>query len=103
MIGRSRAEVGPPRVKETNSDGDPADVARLRGERDLYLKLLDLGLQEALEPFLEEALGLVTRVVGAHQGYLELGASAAGDESARWWVAHGFSSDEVNNVRLMIS
>src|SRR5262245_29064092 len=48
------------------------DLLRIRRERDLYRRLLDLGRQEELEPFLREALALIVEVTEAHQGYLEL-------------------------------
>src|SRR5258708_24611392 len=45
----------------------------LRAERDLYLRLLELGSHDALEPFLDEALALMCEVTGAKKGYLALG------------------------------
>jgi Nif-specific regulatory protein len=47
----------------------------LRAERDLYLQLLELGSHDALEPFLDEALGTMCAVTGAKKGYLALGDS----------------------------
>ena len=47
-------------------------LVRVRRERDLYRRLLDLGRQEELEPFLREALALIVEVTEARQGYLEL-------------------------------
>lgn len=44
----------------------------LRAERDLYLRLLELGSHD-LGAFLDEALGLVCEVTGAKTGYLALG------------------------------
>jgi Nif-specific regulatory protein len=82
---------------------DPKDIARLEGERDLYLRLLNLGLQDEPEPFLEEALQLVTRVVGAHQGFLEIDGRAGASDAPRWWRAHGFSEAEIDAVRRVIS
>ena len=64
---------------------DPDEVARLERERDLYLRLLNLGLRDDPASFLEEALELVTRVIGAHQGYLEIDPSAGTSEAPRWW------------------
>ena len=54
-----------PRAQSDSSD-------RTRRERDLYLRLLQLGRQEELEPFLEEALSLVVDLAGAERGYLAL-------------------------------
>lgn len=82
---------------------DPADVARLERERDLYLRLLNLGLRDEPESFLEEALELVTRVIGAHQGYLEIDSQVGASDAPRWWAAHGFSEAEIHAVRQSIS
>jgi Nif-specific regulatory protein len=82
---------------------DPDDVARLERERDLYLRLLNLGLRDEPESFLEEALELVTRVIGAHQGYLEIDPHAGASDAPRWWAAHGFSEAEIHAVRQVIS
>ena len=82
---------------------DPDEVARLERERDLYLRLLNLGLRDDPASFLEEALELVTRVIGAHQGYLEIDPSAGTSEAPRWWAVHGFSDAEINAVREVIS
>jgi Nif-specific regulatory protein len=79
-----------------------ADSDRLRRERDLYLRLLELGGQTALEPFLRQALALVVEVAGAHQGYLEL-HDEDGRTRPRWWIAHGFSADEIEAVRSRLS
>ena len=49
-----------------------SDRVRIRRERDLYLRLLNLGAKDELEPFLEEALQLVVEITGAERGYLEL-------------------------------
>jgi len=87
----------------TAATADPNDIARLAGERDLYLRLLNLGLQDEPEPFLEQALELVTRVVGAHQGYLEIDARVGSSDAPRWWRAHGFSAAEIDAVREVIS
>ncbi len=81
-------------------DPEPRSVSRLEQDRDLYLRLLNLGLKDEVEPFLAEALELITHVVGAHQGYLEI---SAGDGHVRWSTAHGFSDDEVDAVRRELS
>jgi Nif-specific regulatory protein len=79
-------------------NGDPA---RLRNERDLYRRLLDLGRTEAIEPFLREALTLIVELTAADHGYLEL----HDDETDRpgWWIAHGLTGPEVDAVRSTIS
>jgi Nif-specific regulatory protein len=82
---------------------DAAQLARLQRECDLYVQLLNLGRQAALEPFLEEALRLVVEVVGTRQGYLELYDDEESGRARRWWIAHGFSELELQNVRAAIS
>jgi Nif-specific regulatory protein len=76
------------------------DPARLRRERDLYRRLLDLGLVGELEPFLREALRLIVDVAGARQGYLELHDR---DGEPRWWMAHGFTEQQLEAVRAAVS
>jgi hypothetical protein len=82
---------------------DMSESVHLRRERDLYLRILTLGTQTELEPFLREALALMVEVAGAHQGYLELHPDDDPADSPRWWIAHGFSSEEVDAVRATIS
>jgi Nif-specific regulatory protein len=41
-------------------------------ERDLYRRLLDLGMQHDVEPFLEDALQLLVQVAGARRGAIRL-------------------------------
>jgi hypothetical protein len=53
-------------------DPGSATVESLILERDSYLRLLELGTQKELEPFLEEALALVVEIAGARRGYMEL-------------------------------
>ncbi|HZR83414.1 MAG TPA: sigma-54-dependent Fis family transcriptional regulator [Candidatus Binatia bacterium] len=84
-------------------DGNQADVALLQAQRDLYFCLLNLGLKDDLEPFLDEALALVTRAVGAHQAYLELAPPGDDGRAQRWCSQHGFSREEVGQVRLSLS
>jgi len=79
-----------------------AEIARLQRERVLLLRLLDLGRQAEPEPFLREALPLLVEVSGARQGYLELYDEESSTEP-RWWIAHGFSAEEVERVRANIS
>jgi transcriptional regulator with GAF, ATPase, and Fis domain len=73
-------------------------------ELELYRKLLDLGTVDALEPFLEEALALVVEIVGARRGYIELGGEDEGPSGAQWWIARGFSEEDVRaEVRKALS
>lgn len=75
------------------------DAARLRLERDLYLGLLGLNSETALEPFLRQALDLMLRVAGASQGYLEIFS----DDGGEWWTAAGCSAEELDAIRSAVS
>jgi len=78
------------------------EITLVRRERDLYLRLLNLGQATDPEAFLRDALGLIAEVTEAQQGYLELHDDDA-PNARRWWIAHGFSGDEVETVRTAIS
>jgi Nif-specific regulatory protein len=83
-----------------------AEIDRLRLERELFRRLLELGQRDDLRPFLEGALALVVEVTSATRGYLELSAPqrASGAEAAPpFWIASGFTEDEVAAVRREIS
>jgi Nif-specific regulatory protein len=79
---------------------ESAELANLRRERDLYLRLLDLGSEEDLEALIREALALIVSTTEATRGSLELN-----DESGepRWSTAHGLSGSELEQVRQTIS
>jgi len=79
------------------------ELTQTRRERDLYRRLLDLGEQNELEPFLREALALVVEVIGARQGYLELHDDQDRAGGQPWCIAHGFSAGEVEGIRAAIS
>jgi len=81
---------------------EPRELARLRAERDLYRRLLSLGAQERLEPFLEEALALIVEIGEARQGYLELHDDEA-PASTSWWRAHGIAAEELQDIRTAVS
>ena len=76
-----------------------SEIDRLRLERDLFLRLLELGTRDDLRPFLEDALRLVVEVTRAQKGYLEV--RAGGGEP--FWIADGFSDAEVSAARRAIS
>jgi Nif-specific regulatory protein len=76
------------------------ELTKLRRERDLYRRLLDLGGHEELEPFLREALALVVEATDVLHGYLELHDEQGGPG---WWIAHNLSADQVEGVRHAIS
>lgn len=77
------------------------DLRQLQRDYALSLRLLELGQQRDIEPFLREALALVVEAVEARQGYLEL--HDEGTDSEGWWIAHGFTDAEVATVRGSIS
>ncbi len=85
------------------TDGEQHD--RLAAENLLFRRLLDVGMQDRLSPFLQEALSLLVEAAGARQGYLELyDEDDDGRATApRWWIAHGFSSAEIAEVRTLVS
>lgn len=96
--------------KEGQSPGAPVGearpdpmVPRLQRERDLYLRLLELGHRQEVEPFLRDALALIVETIGARQGYLELTDERTGPGEPRWWIAHGLSESESLGVRDAIS
>ena len=78
------------------------ELDKLRLEREFYLRLLELGTEIEVEPFLEEALALVVEIAGARQGYL--GLHGPGDDFEHGWsIAHGFAASELDEVRSRIS
>jgi Nif-specific regulatory protein len=81
-------------------DHPVTDVDRLRLERDLYLGLLGLSDREDPGAFVEEALGLIVRVFGAEQGYLEVSDPEEGPTS---WRAAGCSDEQVELIRSIVS
>jgi Nif-specific regulatory protein len=80
------------------SEGD--EYSRVRRERDLYRRLLDLGSQEDLESFLREALTLIVETTDATHGYLALNDESDGPG---WSIAHGLSKDEIDGVVRLVS
>jgi transcriptional regulator with GAF, ATPase, and Fis domain len=80
------------------------EIVRIRNERDLYRKLLDLGFADKVEPFLDEALMLVAEIARATRGYIALGSESESGGKARWWAARGFSDEDVEReVRKALS
>lgn len=82
---------------------DARDIRHLTREYELAVRLLELGQQRQLEPFLREALALVVEASEAQQGYLELQDDTDVPGCPRWSIAHGFSEAEIANVRAVIS
>lgn len=79
------------------------ELERINQERDLYLRLLRLGMQTELDPFLNEALSLVVELTGAQQGYLELRDEQDDAGQRAWWLTHGCSDSQVEDIRSSIS
>lgn len=77
--------------------------SRAERERDLFLRLLEIGRHEEVGPFLEEALALIVEISGAQCGYVELHppAEVAGQEA--WSIAYGLDQEEVAAVRERLS
>ena len=86
-------------------EGVVNDLDRVRRERDLYLRLLDLGADMGasaeVESFLREALACIVALTGARQGYLEIRDDD--DGAGRWAMTHGCSGDDVARIRSLIS
>jgi len=80
----------------------PAEIERLRLERDLFLRLLELGARDDLRPFLEDALRLIVEVTGAQKGYLEVSAGLPTSQPP-FWIAGGFDDAELAEVRRALS
>lgn len=70
----------------------------LRTERDLYLRLLELGHYTEIEVVLREGLRLVLEVTGARQGHLQLLDEGAALSDPSWVVSRGLSAEDVENL-----
>jgi Nif-specific regulatory protein len=80
-----------------------SDHDRLRLERDLFRRLLELGARDDLRPFLEDALSLIVEVTGARQGYLEVRAGGRAGLGPPFWIGKGVTDAELVEVRRAIS
>lgn len=78
-----------------------ASLARLLKERDLYVGLLGLNHQSDSEQFLKSALELITGIVGAERGCLEVFDAQGAEHS--WFHAAGFAPEELQDVRALMS
>ncbi len=87
------------RVREEAVD----DLERVRRERDLYRRLLDLSAATELDPFLRDALACIVECTGAQCAYLELEAVSPALPTEQWWLAHGCSGQDVDRIRASIS
>jgi Nif-specific regulatory protein len=83
------------------------ETSRLRLERDLFLRVLELGARDDLRPFLGDALALIAEATGARKGYIEVRAGRGDAErpapAPPFWIAHGFSEAELAQARREIS
>ena len=103
---RQAREAGPPAsgtMAPRLLEGCVDELDRIRRERDLYRRLLDLGAATEIEPLLGEALRCVVELTGAQQGYLELEDLSPTAASERWWLAHACSGQDVERIRTSIS
>ena len=99
-----RDSLGSRMAAEFPVDIDPQqELDQIRRERDLYLRLLELGALTEIESFLGEALKLVVELTSAQNGYLELRDPRDTDENDGWYLSHGFSPPETDDVRSRIS
>jgi len=76
------------------------ESAKLRRERDLYLRLLELGKVDDVESLLRRALSLAIEITNAQQGYLELHDD---DGTPRWHLAHGITDVELKDLQRAVS
>jgi Nif-specific regulatory protein len=81
---------------------DGGELEGVRRERDLYERLLSLSRRTELNPLLKEALMLVVELAEARHGYLELHDDEDRQEP-RWWIASGFSDEQIVSVRAALS
>jgi Nif-specific regulatory protein len=81
-----------------------ARLERVSRERDLYLRILELGAQDDVEPFLSEALSLIVELTGAARGYVALYSASEGPSSQPLWsLARGCTDQEVAGIRESLS
>ena len=73
---------------------------RLRLERDLYRRLLELGTYDDPRPFLRDALELVVGVTGARRGFLSVGGD---DRAPAAFLASGFDDEEIARIQAQVS
>ncbi|MFT3772736.1 MAG: sigma 54-interacting transcriptional regulator [Minicystis sp.] len=88
-----------PRAVAHGSSDERNELQRAQAERDFYRKLLDLGGKDALDPLLEEALGLIIEVTGARRGYIEIGRDPTARDKPRWSLARGCSDVEIESIQ----
>lgn len=98
LLSRGMALASP----ATGAAGDSeVSLPRVLKERDLYAGLLNLNQHTDREQFLKSALELITSIIGAERGCLEL-FDRYGNEPS-WFYAAGFADHELEGVRTMMS
>jgi Nif-specific regulatory protein len=80
-----------------------SEAASLRVERDLYRTLLELGATSELQPFIRQALELVTRVCRARCGYVELRHESKPGAEITASFGLNLTNEDLDAVRTMIS
>jgi Nif-specific regulatory protein len=80
-----------------------AEFERTKRERGLYRQLLELGSQDEIEPFLEQALALIVELAAARRGYLELRPDSARADGPCFSIARGCSETDVAEIREVFS
>jgi Nif-specific regulatory protein len=73
----------------------------LANERDFYRRLLDLGLEQLIEPLLDQALALIVEVTGARTAYLELYDESS--DRPRFWKGVHVNESDIASIRAQIS
>ena len=81
----------------------PTELDRLRLERDLFLRLLELGERDDLRPFLRDALALIVEATGSKRGYIEVRSPSGRADDPPFFLAHGFAGEEAAAARRGIS
>lgn len=90
-------------VDTANENADDGELVQLRRERDLYQRLLHLGHSANLDIFLKDSLALLSELVGAERGYLELQEPSEEHEPVRISVARGCTGEQVAEIQDVIS
>src|SRR5260370_32029111 len=71
------------------------EVAKLARERDLFRQLLELGLNDDPETFVEKALSLFIDAAGARRGCLELRDPSDETEAPTFFIARGLEEADL--------
>src|SRR5690349_6590843 len=71
-------------------------IDKLTRERDLFRHLLELGLHDDPETFLDKALSLFIDAAGACRGYLELRDPSEISDEPTFFLLRGLDDDELS-------